>query len=88
MCNIPIYFCNIRIKHLQYTSETYEILETDACNMQFKRKHLLAAWRMEARQHVEFAEDSDPAVLVSSGSAVAARQGREAAASRRAWQGQ
>ena len=32
ICNIPIYFCNIRIKHLQHTSET---LETDACNMHF-----------------------------------------------------
>jgi hypothetical protein len=39
---------------------------------------------MEARQHVEFAEGSDPTVLVGSGSAVAALQGREAAASRRA----
>jgi hypothetical protein len=25
MCNIPIYFCNINIQHLQHTSETLEI---------------------------------------------------------------
>jgi hypothetical protein len=28
MCNIPIYFYNIRMKHLQHTSETFEIFET------------------------------------------------------------
>ena len=33
MCNIPIYFCNIRMKHLQHTSETFETLKIDACNM-------------------------------------------------------
>ena len=33
MCNILICFCNIRMKHLQYTSEIFETLETDACNM-------------------------------------------------------
>jgi hypothetical protein len=40
MCNIPIYFCNTNIEHLQHTSE---ILETYVCNMLFERKHLLAA---------------------------------------------
>ena len=37
-CNIydiPIYFCNIRINHLQRTSETSETLKTYACNMCF-----------------------------------------------------
>jgi hypothetical protein len=28
ICNIPIYFCNIHMKHLQYTYETSETLET------------------------------------------------------------
>ena len=65
----PDYFCNIRMKHLQHTSKTFE---TSACNMQFQRKHLLAAWRVEARRHVEFARDSGPMVLVGSGFAVAA----------------
>jgi hypothetical protein len=37
---------------------------------------------------VEFAIGCGPTVLVGSGSAVAARQGREAAASCCAWQGQ
>jgi hypothetical protein len=32
--NIPIYFCNIHIKHLQHTSETFE---TYACNMHFQQ---------------------------------------------------
>ena len=35
MCNIPIYFCNIDIQHLQRTSETSEALETYYCNMRF-----------------------------------------------------
>jgi hypothetical protein len=28
ICNIPIYFYNIHMKHLQHTYETSEILET------------------------------------------------------------
>ena len=36
MCNIPIYFCNIDIKHMQYISET---LETYVCNMRFQRNY-------------------------------------------------
>jgi hypothetical protein len=35
MCNIPIYFCNIHINHLQHTSEISETIETYACNMRF-----------------------------------------------------
>jgi hypothetical protein len=35
MQNIPFYFCNIRIKHLQHTSKTYETLQTYLCNMCF-----------------------------------------------------
>jgi hypothetical protein len=33
LCNIPIYFCNIHMKHLQHAYETPETLETYACNM-------------------------------------------------------
>jgi hypothetical protein len=40
-CNIPIYFCNIRMKQLKHTSETTEILETWACNMYKKRPETL-----------------------------------------------
>jgi hypothetical protein len=92
-CNIPIYFYNIRMKHLQYTSET---LETYAYNMQFQLKHLLAAWRMKVHRQVEFAGGRSSAVLIGSGLAVAAvqgrvvvatRRGKEAAALRHAWQG-
>jgi hypothetical protein len=54
MCNIPIYFCNIDIKHLQYTSETFEILEIDASNMQFQRNISLLLGRMDPRWRVEF----------------------------------
>jgi hypothetical protein len=32
ICNIPIYFCNIHLKHVQHTSET---LEMYVCNMRF-----------------------------------------------------
>jgi hypothetical protein len=35
MCNIPIYFYNIKIKHLQHPDETYETLETYSYNMGF-----------------------------------------------------
>jgi hypothetical protein len=35
-CNIPIYFCNMCVKHLQHTSETYETHETYAYNMRFQ----------------------------------------------------
>jgi hypothetical protein len=35
ICNIPIYFCNIDLKHLQHTAETCEILEMYASNMCF-----------------------------------------------------
>ena len=36
ICNIPIYFCNIHLKHLQHTSETSETLKIYACNMRFR----------------------------------------------------
>ena len=88
MCNILIYFCNIRMKHLQYTSKIFETLATDAYNMRFQRKHLIDAWRMEARWHVEFTGGSGSTVAARQGrEAAAARRGREAAASHRAWQG-
>jgi hypothetical protein len=31
--NTPIYFCNIRTKHLQHPSETFETRRTHTCNM-------------------------------------------------------
>jgi Na+-translocating ferredoxin:NAD+ oxidoreductase RNF subunit RnfB len=37
ICNIPIYFCNIDVKHMQHTSETSETLETYGWNMLFQR---------------------------------------------------
>jgi hypothetical protein len=36
ICNIPIYFCNIRMKHLQHLDETSETHETYFCNMRFQ----------------------------------------------------
>jgi hypothetical protein len=33
MCNIPIYFCNIDIQHLQHTSEASGTLEIYSRNM-------------------------------------------------------
>jgi hypothetical protein len=35
--NISIYFCNIHIKHLQHSDETFETLETYFCNICFQR---------------------------------------------------
>jgi hypothetical protein len=35
MCNIPIYFCNIKMKHLQHPGETSETLETYFSNIGF-----------------------------------------------------
>ena len=46
MCNIPIYFCNIDVKHLQNTFETSETLETYA----FQRNITLLLGRMEAHR--------------------------------------
>jgi hypothetical protein len=37
ICNIPIYFCNISMTHLQHTSETSETFEIYACNMRFQQ---------------------------------------------------
>ena len=54
ICSIPIHFCNIYMKHLQHTSETYEILETYACNVRFQRNISMLLGRMEECTHVEF----------------------------------
>ena len=49
-----MYFCNIDIKHLQHSSETFETIETHACNMQFQRNISLMLGRMDPRRRVEF----------------------------------
>jgi hypothetical protein len=49
-CNM----CNIRMKQLQHTSETFETLETDACNVQFQCNISLLLGRMDPRRRVEF----------------------------------
>ena len=54
MCDILIYFCNIDIQHLQHSSETFETIETHACNMQFQRNISLMLGRMDPRRRVEF----------------------------------
>jgi hypothetical protein len=41
ICNIPIYFCNIDIQHLQRISETSETLEIYSCNIRFQRSIFL-----------------------------------------------
>jgi hypothetical protein len=55
--NISIYFCNIHIKHLQHSDETFETLETYFCNICFQRvmspccldesRSSTPPWRME-----------------------------------------
>jgi hypothetical protein len=47
ICNIPIYFCNIHIKHLQHISEISETLATCACNMRFQHNITFLLRRME-----------------------------------------
>jgi hypothetical protein len=37
MCIISIYFCNIKMKHLQHTNKTSETFETYSCNVGFAR---------------------------------------------------
>ena len=48
MCNVPIYFCNIKMKHLQHLDKTSETLKTYACNMGFQRNVIVLLGRMEA----------------------------------------
>jgi hypothetical protein len=48
MCNILIYFCNIKMKHLQHPDKTFETIKTYACNMGFQRNVILLLGRMEA----------------------------------------
>jgi ABC-type lipopolysaccharide export system ATPase subunit len=45
---IPIYFCNIDVKHLQHISKTSKTLETYACNMRVQHNITLLLERMEA----------------------------------------
>jgi hypothetical protein len=48
MCNIPIYLCNIDIKHLQHTPETSEILKTSlvTCAFSVISPFCLDEWRL------------------------------------------
>jgi hypothetical protein len=41
ICNIMIYFCNNRMKHLQHTSKTSETFEVYTCNMHVSQCGLL-----------------------------------------------
>jgi hypothetical protein len=54
MCNIPIYFCNTDIKHLQHTPEAFETLEIDASTCSFIANISLLLGRMDPRRRVEF----------------------------------
>jgi hypothetical protein len=65
MCNITIYFCNIHMKHLQHTSETYEKTETYSCNMRFQR--YISAECMKARWCVVFTRGSGSAAVLVGG---------------------
>ena len=78
-CNIPIYFCNIRMKHLQHTSKTSETLETYACNMCFQRNISLLLGRMEARRRVEFTGGGGGSTVRRGGSGRTTRRGQPSA---------
>jgi hypothetical protein len=47
ICNIPIYFCNIRMKRLKHT---YETLETCACNMREPEAGDSSRWGQSRRR--------------------------------------
>jgi hypothetical protein len=80
MCNITIYFYNIRIKYLQHTSKT---TETYYCNMCFQRNIPLLLGRMEAHQCAVFTGGSGPVALVGGGLVVVeACLGRKASTAR------
>jgi hypothetical protein len=72
--------CNIPLKHLKH-------LKQKLATCSFSANIFLLIRRIDTRQHVEFVGGSGSAMLVGSGSAVATRQGREASASRRTYQG-
>jgi hypothetical protein len=79
MCNITIYFCNIYLKHLRHTSETY------SCDMRFQRNISLLLGRIEAHHRVVFTGGGGSATLLRGGPViVAACRGREASAARAA----
>ncbi|CAN6225887.1 unnamed protein product [Urochloa humidicola] len=49
-CNIQIYFCNIQMKQLQYSSKTSATRETYTCNMQqnlTEEEQCTGGWRRE-----------------------------------------
>jgi hypothetical protein len=48
ICNIPIHFCNIKMKHLQHPDKTSETLETYLCNMSFHRNVIFLLGLIEA----------------------------------------
>jgi hypothetical protein len=50
VCNIPIYFCNIDIQHLQHTSKISKTLKIYSYNMRFQRNIYLLLGRMETRE--------------------------------------
>jgi hypothetical protein len=50
ICNIPIYFCNVYMEHLQHTSDTSKTLETYSCNISFQRNICLLLGRLKARR--------------------------------------
>ena len=48
MCNIPIYFCNIDIKHLEHTSETLETYAFSAMSPCCSNKRRLVVMELDA----------------------------------------
>ena len=49
--NIPIYFCNIYMKHLQHTSETTATIEIYVCNIGGELR--LLGWELAACEHYQ-----------------------------------
>jgi len=47
ICNIPNYFCNINVKHLQHTNETSEHLKHTVATCTFLRNVTLLLGQME-----------------------------------------
>jgi hypothetical protein len=59
MYNITIYFCNIKMKHLQHPDKIYETLETQACNMLYAMLPCCLDEVHEQRGHADEGERRD-----------------------------
>ena len=75
-CATPIYFCNIKMKHLQHPDETSKTLETQACNMRYVMSPCCLDEVTEQRGHASEGERRDGQELPHAEVEVPAREVR------------